>query len=59
MSDESTERLPEERRFSTVLMGSCATAGVFLLVFIALKGVNCCASQPPAAGGAPPFSNYS
>jgi len=30
-----------------------------LFVFIALKGVNCCASQPPAAGGAPPFSNYS
>ena len=29
MSDESTERLPEERKFSTVLMGSCATAGVF------------------------------
>ena len=32
--------------------------GVVLLVFIALKGVNCCASQPPAAGGARP-SNYS
>jgi hypothetical protein len=55
MSDESTERLPEERQFSTILMGSCATAGVFLLVFIALKGVNCCAWQPPAAGGARPF----
>jgi hypothetical protein len=41
MSDESTERLPEERQFSTVLIGSCATAGVFLFVFIALKGVNC------------------
>ena len=29
MSDESTERLPEERQFSMVLMGSCATAGAF------------------------------
>jgi len=33
MSDESTERLPEERQFSTVLMGSCATAGVFFVGF--------------------------
>ena len=39
MSDESTERLPGERKFSTVLMGSCATACVFLFVFIArVKG---------------------
>jgi hypothetical protein len=34
------------------------SSSAFLFVFIALKGVNCCASQPPAAGGARPFELF-